>query len=286
MWRASLSAPFRDETTMRFIVVCAPLALLGCAGSTPAARTEAAQSTRETRPQPAEAQKPAASPDTARAPAPRARATTTRDLPTECTSTSPCLPPAHFAESMCKGNYPSVALAMFQKSTPWQRKWVNVRTLEAVNAFGGSSSGGPLTFGEEVVLLRSQQAGGQGMQVSGVEDVEILRWNGTCVTVRESELVEYVPGLPKHTPITWAYLDESTQEALLANKTIANAREQQRRECKGSSKRDLSPSCEKSSGALDSAIVIAVRKGLALPMPEKRPEWTSPEGDAARTAAN
>lgn len=271
---------------MRFIVVCAPLALIGCAGSTPPARTETAQSQRETPAEPARAEKPKASPDAERAPAPKATATTTHDLPTECASTGPCVPPAHFAESMCKGNYPTVALAMFHKSAPWQRKWVNVRTLEAVNAFGGSSGGGPLTFGEEVVLLRSQQAGGQGMQLSGGEDVEILRWNGSCVTVRESELVEYVPGLPKHAPIVWAYLDESTQEALLANKTIANAREGQRRECKGSSKRDLSPSCEKAAGALDSAIVIAVRKGLTLPMPEKRPEWTSPEGDVARTAAN
>ena len=271
---------------MRFIVVCAPLALIGCAGSTPAARTETAQSQRETPAEPARAEKPRAAPDAERAAAPKATPSMTRELPTECASTEPCVPPAHFAESMCKGNYPTVALAMFHKSAPWQRKWVNVRTLEAVNAFGGSSGGGPLTFGEEVVLLRSQQAGGHGMQLSGGEDVEILRWNGSCVTVRESELVEYVPGLPKHAPIVWAYLDESTQEALLTNKTIANAREQQRRECKGSSKRDLSPSCERAAGALDSAIVIAVRKGLTLPMPEKRPEWTSPEGDVARTAAN
>jgi hypothetical protein len=187
---------------------------------------------------------------------------------------------------MCKGSYPGVALAMFEKSSPWQRKWVNVGTLEAVNAFGGSASGGPLTFGEEVVLLRSQQAGGQGMQVSGGEDIEVLRWNGTCVTVRQSELVEYVPGLPKHAPIVWNYLDEPTQDALLTKKNIQSAREQQRRECKGSSKRDVSPSCDKASNALDGAIVIAVRKGMTLPMPEKRPEWASPENDSALTAAN
>src|SRR5688500_10078388 len=119
---------------MKFIVVCAPLALIGCAGSTPAARTETA-STRETRAQPPQQQKPEASPGTEPAPASAEAATRTRELPSECASTDPCLPPAHFAESMCKGSYPSVALAMFQKSAPWQRKWVNVRTLEAVNAF-------------------------------------------------------------------------------------------------------------------------------------------------------
>jgi len=114
----------------------------------------------------------------------------------------------------------------------------------------------------------------------------VLRWNGTCVTVHQSELVEYVPGLPKHAPIVWAYLDEPTQAALLTKKNIAAAREQQRKECRGSSKRDLSPSCEKASSNLDAAIVIAVRKGIELPVPEKRPEWASPEGDAALTAAN
>ena len=54
----------------------------------------------------------------------------------------------------------------------------------------------------------------------------------------------------------------------------------------GSSKRDLSASCEKAAGSLDSAIVMAVRKGLTLPMPEKRPEWSNPDADVARTAAN
>jgi len=269
---------------MRLLVVGIPLALIGCGGATPVASKQPSPVEHE----PTTAQLERAELETPREAetAPAATQATTRDLPTQCVSDHPCVPPAHFAESLCKGSYPGVALAMFEKSSPWQRKWVNVAALEAVNAFGGSASGGPLTFGEEVVLLRSQQAGSQGMQMSGGEDVEVLRWNGTCVTVRQSELVEYVPGLPKHAPMVWNYLDEPTQDALLAKKNIANAREQQRRECRGSSKRDVSASCEKASSALDSAIVIAVRKGMALPTPEKRPEWTSPESDSTLTAAN
>jgi len=269
---------------MRFIGVCATLAVVGCAAAPPVASKPPSPTEHDTKTASAEPASAEAPPDTEAADAPAPA--TTRDLPTQCASEGPCVPPAHFAESLCKGSYPSVALAMFEKSAPWQRKWVNVASLEAVNAFGGSASGGPLTFGEEVVLLRSQQASGQGMQVSGGDDVEVLRWNGTCVTVRQSELVEYVPGLPKHAPIVWAYLDEPMQAALLAKKNIANARDQQRRECRGSSKRDVSPSCEKAASALDGAIVVAVRKGMPLPVPEKRPEWAGPEGDAALTAAN
>jgi len=269
---------------MRFFVVGIPLAMLGCAAATPVASKQPSPIEHETTSAPAERAELETPPEAEKAPV--ATPTTTRDLPTQCANEHPCVPPAHFAESLCKGSYPGVALAMFEKSSPWQRKWVNVAALEAVNAFGGSASGGPLTFGEEVVLLRSQQAGSQGMQMSGGEDVEVLRWNGTCVTVRQSELVEYVPGLPKHAPIVWNYLDEPTQDALLSKQNIANAREQQRRECRGSSKRDVSPSCEKASSALDGAIVVAVRKGMTLPTPEKRPEWTGPESDSALTAAN
>src|SRR6187549_2043864 len=114
---------------MRFVVVCVPWALISCAAAPPVA----SQKPSAVEPEAVEA--PAA---TAQAEAPPAaeRATeaaseTTRDLPTQCAGNTPCVPPAHFAESLCKGSYPSVALAMFEKSSPWQRKWVNVRALEA-----------------------------------------------------------------------------------------------------------------------------------------------------------
>lgn len=269
---------------MRFIVVCAPLALFGCAAASPTASKAPRSTEHESKSAARDLTRLEAPADTESAAA--AAPATIRDLPTQCAGDDPCVPPVQFAESLCKGSYPTVALALFEKSTPWQRKWVNVHSLEAVNAFGGSQSGGPLTFGEEVVLLRRQQADGRGMQVSGGEDVEVLRWNGTCVTVRDSELVEYVPGLPKQAPIVWAYLDEPTQAALLTKKTIADARQKQRRECRGSSKRDVSPSCQKTSKALDGAIVNALRKGMELPLPEKRPEWASPESAPGLTVAN
>jgi hypothetical protein len=179
---------------------------------------------------------------------------------------------------LCKGYYPGVALAMFGKGSPWRRKWVNVARLEAVNAFGGSASGGDLVFGEELLLLRRGFAANSGgMKVSGSDDVEVLRWNGTCVTLHEAELVEYVPGLPKQAPIVWNYLSEPMQEALLENKTVAGLRQVHRKECRGSSRRDVSPGCERTTDSLTSAIVVAIRKGMALPPPKKRPEWPRSE---------
>lgn len=273
---------------MKRHLVCAGLALFGCATAT----SNTAPAPAPVSPEPAVASTEIDAP-----PAPQKRVadeasasdgtpTMTRELPTECTGEAPCVPPPEFAESMCKGKYPGVALLMFEKSSPWQRKWVNVRALEAVNAFGGPNSGGELTFGEEVVLLRRQSASQGGMQISGGEDVEVLRWNGTCVTVRESELVEYVPGLPRNARIVWNYLGEPMQEALLTNKTVAEARKTHKKECHGSSRRSMTPSCEKATGSLNGAIVVAVRKGMPLPMPDKRPEWANLASERSLAAAD
>lgn len=273
---------------MKRRLLCVGLALFGCSGTSsntaPAHTPHAAEPARETAKVDATPQAEI-EPSGEEAAANTVNSELTRDIPTECAGEGPCVPPTQFAESLCKGKYPDVALLMFEKSAPWQRKWVNVRSLEAVNAFGGSSSGGELTFGEELVLLRHQGASQGGMQISGGEDVEVLRWNGTCVTVRESELVEYVPGLPKNAPIVWNYLDESMQEALLENKSVAETRKNHKRECHGSSKRNLTPACQKATSALNGAIVVAVRKGMTLPTPNKRPEWANLAGESSLASA-
>ncbi len=211
----------------------------------------------------------------------------TQEVPSRCAlgARPPCLPPEAFAESICKGKYPGLALFMFEKSTPWQRKWVNREQLAAVNAFGGSNSGGDLTFAEEVLLLRRGSARTDEVQVSGADDVEVLRWNGTCVTVRESELVEYVPGLPKHADIVWNYLGRGLQEALLGNTNIASLRKRHKQECRGSSAHSVSKSCGRAAQTLGDAIVIAVRKGTTLPEPQKLPFWVDERSGHGLAAA-
>ncbi len=200
---------------------------------------------------------------------------TTRAIPDSCREGSEeCAPPRGFSESLCRGKYPSLALVMFEKASPWQRLWVNQRELQAVNAHGGSNAGGPLTFGEEVVLLGGAGGGASGgIQVSGADDVQVLRYNGTCVTVRRAELVTYVPGLPKSAPIIWKYLESDQQEALLENGAIARARSAERKQCRSSSARNMSKPCEKATEDLSGAIAVALRQGIALGAPEKVPEW-------------
>jgi hypothetical protein len=258
------------------------LVLVGCGSAAPAASPDSPPAS-ATEPV-AEQQEPAPEPERFEAAADSSaqEAALTRELPTECAMTEPCLPPRAFAESLCKGNYPGVALAMFRKDSPWRRKWVNVARLEAVNAFGGSANGGNLVFGEELLLLRRGGALNSGaMKVSGGDDVEVLRWNGTCVTLHEAELVEYVPGLPKQAPIVWNYLSEPMQQALLENKTIAEARKIHRKECRGSSRTDVTPGCERATNSLSGAIVVAIRRGMTLPPPDKRPEWRRSEETGA-----
>lgn len=260
---------------MKTVCIVFSLALLGCASSTAKPTPQAPSSTHQptaseqvASPEPASEDRTVSAGSEADAP----QVSLTRDVPRQCADED-CLPPPEFAQSLCKGKYPGLAILMFEKSSPWTRKWVNMKSLEAVNAFGGSTSGGDLVFAEEVLLLRRQSAASGGIQVSGGEDVDVLRWNGTCVTVRESELVEYVPGLPQQARIVWNYLDEGIQQALLGNRTIEAARKRHRKECRGSSKKSLTGPCKKADEALTAAVVVAVRKGIELPVPQKRPEW-------------
>lgn len=211
-----------------------------------------------------------------RAPAPEAEpAPLEPELPTVCAGAeSDCVPPPEFSERLCQGKFPSLALRMFEKSSPWKRLYVDVEKLEPVNAYGGPRSEGSLQFGEEIVLLKNAGSPGKdGVQVSGANDVDILRWDGTCATVRAELLVSYMPGMLKSAHITWKYLENSVQEALLANPRVRDAHATYRSACRSSS---IPPKqCQRATVRLDRAIVLSVRTGMELPMPEKLPMWAS-----------
>jgi hypothetical protein len=126
-------------------------------------------------------------------------------------------------------------------------------------------------------LLTSPNAGSSaGIQVSGAEDVDVLRWNGTCVTVRRSELVTYVPGQPKNAPIIWKYLGNDLQQSLLTKRSIEDARRVQRKQCRSSSARNMTKPCEKATSALGAVITVELRQGLTLAEPSKLPQWVDP----------
>ncbi len=199
-----------------------------------------------------------------------------RILPTACEAGSePCSTPAKFVEQVCRGKYPDLALAMFEKGTPWRRGYVKVETLEPVNMYDGERSENWLSFGEEVLVLRTRGPGAASkVQVSGPTDVDILRWDGTCATIRQEMLAPYPTNTSVLTArIVWKYLDSPMQEALLADHWVQSASEKERPLCHGSTMKHPDAPCDKASRKLTDAIAVAVRGGLALPTPSKLPAW-------------
>jgi hypothetical protein len=205
-----------------------------------------------------------------------AEAEPAHSLPTACEpGTEPCSAPQKFVEKVCHGKYPDLALVMFSKGTPWKRGYVKVQTLEPVNIYEGERSEKWLEFGEEVLVLRTRGPGSHGgVQVSGPTDVDVLRWDGTCATVRQEMLAQYPTNTTILTArIVWKYLDTPTQDALLGNQLVEHASEKERPLCHGSTMKHPDAPCDKASQKLTDAIVVAIRSGLTLPTPAKLPAW-------------
>jgi hypothetical protein len=201
----------------------------------------------------------------------------TRDVPGGCEPGAPgCTPPRAFAEKVCSSKYPELALFLFSRGTPWQRLYVKAERVEPVNTYDGERSDRWLGFGEEVLILREHApSASQKVVVSGPNDVDVLRWDGTCATIRKEMLVSYVPAPMDSVRIVWRYLDADVQQALLADELVVRAQDAERKNCKGSSVKHPSEACEKAMKRLTDVIVLALKrdKGVVLAMPEARPAW-------------
>jgi hypothetical protein len=201
----------------------------------------------------------------------------TRDVPANCDGTAPgCTPPRSFAEKVCSSKYPELALFLFSRGTPWQRMYVKAERVEPVNTYDGERSDRWLAFGEEVLVLREHGPGAsQKVVISGPTDVDVLRWDGTCATIRKEMLVTYVPAPMDSVRIIWRYLDADVQEALLADELVVRAQDAERKACRGSSVKHPSEACEKAMKRLTDVIMLALKrdKGVVLAAPQARPEW-------------
>jgi hypothetical protein len=205
-------------------------------------------------------------------------------LPLECDGEAPCEPPAEFTKAACKGKYPGMALKMFEKTSPWQRLYLKAERLEAVNAYGGRATSHPLEFGEEVLVLRGEaRSDSSQVQVSGATDIDLLRWEGTCITARREMFVTYMMPETKNAKITWKYLDDNIKAALLERKYVKISYERKKTDCKGSRASSQTPACEKATQKLNDAITVAIRGGMSVPEPQKLPVWASPEQAVARS---
>jgi hypothetical protein len=261
---ASLARVARGLCAVGWLTACGGSAAAPPASAPAAAPAPVAAAPAEPKPPTVEAtQAPAA-----------AAVATTREVPTSCENKNDCYPPAAFVDALCRKRFPDLPLYLFAGKLPWKHLWVKAEYVEPVNPHGGDQSEAWMKFGEEVLLLRKRAPkSGKGVQISGPSDVDVLRWDGTCATIREEMLVSYVPAPMQSPRIIFKYLNGDLQEALLKNAVVARAREAEKKGCRDSSLSHPTDICEKAMRQLTDAIALAVKQNIELPDTGSVPEW-------------
>lgn len=194
-------------------------------------------------------------------------------MPTKCAKKGAdvCTPGSKFVDRLCGGDFPDATLYMFSKAAPWTHGYLTRKT-KAWNASGGASSSGWVAFDEEVVILRARKSNPNGMQVSGAGGgYDVLRWDGSCVTLAKEELTTNKPPAPKATKITFRYLSDPIQEALRKDDGVTKAYRARRKYCKGATMGEVSLKCVKADAKLSEEVVDFVRDGGTLPLPKNIP---------------
>ncbi len=194
-------------------------------------------------------------------------------LPTTCKPTDDakiCLPPKGFVDRLCSDVWPNVALAMFAKGTPWTRGFVT-RDTKAWNASGGAANDGMLKFDEEVLVLRFRAAPKDGVQITGMGGYDVLRWEGSCVTLATEEMTLSAPPKALAPLVSWRTLDDTMRESLRGSQKVADGYRDQKKECKGVTMGSVSKKCEQLTAKLSDAIVDHVRSGGGVAVPERLP---------------
>ena len=100
---------------------------------------------------------------------------------------------------------------------------------------------------------------------------DVLRWDGSCVSVMEGEITTRRPPTPKPADVSFSHLEESTRHALLAAPKVKSTHEALFKACTSVSSPSEKKACEKADKAFSMAIVDAIRSGAALPAPGRRP---------------
>ena len=183
---------------------------------------------------------------------------------------APCLPDRAFVKRLCDGAFPDVGLVLFGKDAPFTRMYLT-GDVDAWNADGGMSARARLRFDEEVLALRRRAQPANGIVVGAGGGYLVMRWDGTCYTLEESELTTKKPPQPKHASIPWRFLGSRTKDALLESPKVLAAYQRRGKECKGAVSGEVTKACEQADAALSAAIVTEVRGGLSVPTPERLP---------------
>jgi len=182
-----------------------------------------------------------------------------------------CVPDAAFVKRLCDGSFPDVALVLLSKDAPFTRMYMKA-DVDGWNAEGGASARARLYFDEEMLVLRRRLPPANGVVVgSGGAGYLVMRWDGNCYTVDDTELTAKKPPQARHAPIPFRFYGERTKNALLEKPKVLAAYQRRGKECKGAVSGDVSKACEKADTALSDAIVAEIRGGATIPTPEKLP---------------
>lgn len=188
------------------------------------------------------------------------------EVPTRCASNDGdvCTPDAAFADELCKKRQPNVALTLFQKDTPWTRTYVRVRDMEAWLVGGRRSSPAKLKLFEEVIIVHDRSAAEGGVKVSGSGSFDVVRWDGSCVSVMSDEVNTRRPSAPEVATIVWKKLSPGIRKALKKDQRIAYREEKKREHCKANRR---SHRCKAAKHRLAQMVAAFIREGGSAPLP-------------------
>ena len=185
-----------------------------------------------------------------------------------------CMPDRAYAKKLCSGVYPEVALGLFGKGTPFTRVYLS-GDVEAWNASGGRTHRAKLAFDEEVIVLAKNGAAAMGgiVMTGAQSSYDVLRWDGTCVSIMDGEISTKRPPAPKPADLAFSRLEEPTRHALLEAPKVKASHAALGKACVVSATATTAnkKACEKADKAFAQAIVETVRSGASLPAPSRRP---------------
>src|SRR5690606_4584123 len=128
-----------------------------------------------------------------------------------------------------------------------------------------------LIQGEEVIPInfRGQK---DGFVVEGSQGTfDVIRWNGSCVTLDLAEVTKDRPGTPKSSRIEWRSLSDQVQNALMEDARVSQAVRMRQKECRGATIGRVTAECERLDRELGTVIARYVRDGGGVPLPPIHP---------------
>jgi hypothetical protein len=191
-------------------------------------------------------------------------------VPTRCvTRKNACMPPIKWAQKVCEDVYPDLALYMFQDGTPWTRFYMKLG-LNAVNGWGPTVDE-DLVQREEVLVINHRLAK-DSLEVEGsLGTYDVLRWNGSCVTLDVNEVTRKLPSHVEVSHIDFRALSDPMQDALMRSGDVEETHNERRKECKGASIGRVTKRCEELDKELGNVVADYVRETDDLPVPKFLP---------------